>query len=259
MNYFIPLSIVLLFGCTGSSLQKNNHSFLIPVILQESSGDTFHLFKENFISDSWPKFITKSMFCDSLDLSENAAVATSLKYDLLYESYHGALDSFGLDGLELYADYQTSVSRSGVSFAPIANCYFPVYIVNQTPNTKLVMGKDNYVFALQEAQDADGRWHPIEQRGFDFCGNGYWGLKVHTGEFVTVLFPKYEGTYKTKMRVRFRNRDIIYVSKPYDGRVNTTQFFLDSSEDNYWKTYIKNSPDAIQNMFYGSIPFELTE
>jgi hypothetical protein len=137
------------------------------------------------------------------------------------------------------------------------NFYYPVYIVNQTPNTKLFIGKDGHIFAIQEALDEEGYWRPIEGRGFDFCGNGYWGLKIHSDEFITVLFPKYEGDFKTKLRVRIKNDDMIYVSLPFDGVINKNQFILDKERDYHYRKLIENRAGAIQYLFYGAQPLEL--
>jgi hypothetical protein len=139
------------------------------------------------------------------------------------------------------------------------NFYYPVYIVNQTPNTKLFIGKDSYVFAIQEALDEKGNWRPIEGRAFDACGNGSWGLKIYSYEFVTVLLPKYEGDFKTKIRVRIKNRDIIYVSKPFEATINKKQFFLDKESDYYYRDLIKDKAKTIEQLFYGSVPLEMEE
>lgn len=115
------------------------------------------------------------------------------------------------------------------------------------------------MFAIQEALDDNGDWRPIEGRGFDFCGNGYWGLKIHSNEFMTILFPKYAGDFKTKIRVRIKNHDIIYVSRPFEGTINKKQFYFGKDRDYHYCEDDKNKTGAIQHVFYGSIPLELDD
>ncbi|MBK6839003.1 MAG: hypothetical protein IPG90_12750 [Bacteroidetes bacterium] len=102
-------------------------------------------------------------------------------------------DTLRTDGFEIYSDYKTKVSK--IDYTGMKGKYFyPVYLVNHTPTTKVMIGKDSYVFAIQEALDTNHDWRPIEGSGFEFCGNGYWGLKIYPKEFLTFLIPKYGNT-----------------------------------------------------------------
>lgn len=135
--------------------------------------------------------------------------------------------------------------------------YFPVYVVNETSRTKLFIGKDSYVFGIQEAIDTSkwvsGEWRPIESRGNDFCGNGYFGLKIHPGEFVMFLVPKYEGSEKQTMRVRLQIGESIYISHSYEGTFNLKQFDVKKESWIYDRLQVDKS-STIQWMFYGATP-----
>lgn len=256
---FQIIPFILLTACNSDKTERvERKPFILPSVVQETISDTINLFKENYISHAWTNFADKWKFCDTLKLSVRPEWDTAFYNDLLYECYYSALDSFALDGLEIYPDYKTTVSRILYDLTT-GHFYYPVYIVNQTPNTKLFIGKDSYVFAIQEALDEEGYWRPIEGRGFDFCGNGYWGMKIHSDEFITILFPKYEGDFKTKLRVRIQNRDIVYVSKPFDGVINKNQFILDKESDYHYRRLVENKASAIQYLFYGSVPLELKD
>lgn len=253
------LGFLILCTCLSCGKDQINEvpSFKIPYVLNDTIPNTCNLVIAHSIDDSWPQFIRKDKFVDTLDLS--SAMDSNFTNDFLYENYFDALDSLSLDGLELYPDYPTSIPVKLYDFESGSSCYYPVYIVNQTPKNKIFMGKDSYVFAIQEAQDGEGRWRPIEHCCFDFCGNGGWGIIIHPHEFITILFKKYEGKYQTKMRVRLENRDVIYVSKAFDGIVNTPQFYFDTSRGNFIKSHLKLSPESLQAFFYGSIPFEYAD
>jgi len=143
----------------------------------------------------------------------------------------------------------------GLGFA--LNEYYPVFFVNSTPSDKLFLGKDRYVFGIQEAFDTCdfGSWLPIEGRGFDFCGNGYWKLVVHPEEFVIVLMRKYKGGFETGVRVRFQLGESLYVSKPYKGVINEKQFLVEDSS--YFDDRLKETDGRAANwLFYGAVPKE---
>ncbi len=235
---------------------NKDSTFIIPYLINDTISNTCNLIQSNSIDDSWPKFLRKDSILDTLDLTSE--MDSNFIKDFLYENYYDDLDSLSMDGLEIYTDYSSSVPLK-YDFESNYSCYYPVYIVNQSKNTKIFIGKDSYVFAIQEAQDGEGKWRPIEHCCFDFCGNGGWGMIIHPKEFITILFKKYEGKYHTKMRVRLENRDIIYVSKAFDGIVNTPQFYFDTSKGNFIKSHLKRSPESLQSFFYGSVPFEFAD
>ncbi|MBK9525698.1 MAG: hypothetical protein IPO39_13415 [Bacteroidetes bacterium] len=175
--------------------------------------------------------------------------------DFINENEVWSSDTLRTDGFEIYSDYKTKVSK--IDYTGMKGKYFyPVYLVNQTPTTKVMIGKDSYVFAIQEALDTNHDWRPIEGRGFEFCGNGYWGLKIYPKEFLTFLMPKYQGNYKTKIRVRIKIGDIIYVSKPFEGTINEKQFYHNKKDDYHYKRLLENRASAIQHLFYGAEPLE---
>jgi hypothetical protein len=251
------LLILFLVACNNQKKDLEiRTTFSIPFVYQEKTSDSIYFHNEDFLSHAFTSFFGKSKFCDTLKIPIKPEIDTTFYRDFLFESFRNELDSLGLDGFEIFPDYKTSVSKI-VFDNDYGNYFYPVYIVNQTPNTKLFIGKDSHVFAIQEAIDEKGDWRPIEGRAFDFCGNGYWGLKVNTNEFITVLIQKYAGDYKTKLRVRIQNRDIIYVSKPFDGIINKKQFILNKEEAYHHRQLLENKPSAIQHMFYGAEPKEL--
>lgn len=84
------------------------------------------------------------------------------------------------------------------------------------------------VFGVQEAiNDTEKEdWKPIEVMGFDFCGNGRWGLVVHPKEFIVVLMRKYSGDYETEIRTKFKIGNTFFVSEPFQGEINESQFTM---------------------------------
>ncbi len=246
--------LTILFSCKQSDKANKAISiFTKPFIIQPSTKDSLSYKDIDFVNDFSPLFIGKYKYCDTLFISDKRYRETNYHNDFFDESLFGYLDSIMTDGFELFPDYNSTVYRNEYD-SKFAHYYYPVYLVNQTPSTKSFMGKDSYIFGLQEAIDTNGRWRPIEARGYDFCGVGYWGLKVHSQEFVTILFQKYSGSYKTKIRVRIKNGDNIYVSKPYDGTINEKQLYI--KKDSYlYREMSYNKSRTIQDLFYGAEPF----
>ncbi len=232
-----------------------NRDFKIPIAIQEPTKDTIHLSKSDFLDGVSLRFYGKYKFADTLHLDKEIYVHEAYTDDLISE-YSGPRgdDTLTTDGFQLFADYQTNLYIRDHDTEKCEN-YFPVYVANETSRTKVFIGKDSYVFGLQEAVDTSyyDTWRPIESKGFDFCGNGYFGLKVHPGEFVVFLVPKYEGDEKQPMRIRLKVGESIYLSQSYEGVFNRKQFNI--KKDTWSHRMLKEDKvSAIQWLFYGAIP-----
>lgn len=248
------LILTLLLSCNQIDKPKEPIAiFKKPVIVQPQAKGSIKYFEADFVDDFFPPFACKHQFTDTLFIPDKRFRDTTFRKDFISRNY----DTLMTDGFELIPDYATDVYRNEYQ-SENSNYYYPVYLINQTPTVKAFIGKDNYVFGLQEALDTNGMWRPIEGRGFDFCGMGFWGLKVRPQEFITVLFPKYAGEYKTKMRVRIKNGDNIYVSKPYEGTINENQLNLKKG-DYLYRELRQNEPSTIIDLFYGAVPLGIQD
>jgi hypothetical protein len=163
--------------------------------------------------------------------------------------------ALGTDGLEVLADYGQALAyrRPGLPADDPhfpARLVYPVYVLNATPRTKLLLGKDSWVFAIQEARDRSGHWRPIESKGYDFCGNGRWAVKLHPRQGMVVLLTKYRGPFRTLLRVRLVNGSSLYVSPPYVGQVDERQFNV---PPDHYQTLEKDL-SAVNYLYYGAIP-----
>ena len=161
-----------------------------------------------------------------------------------------------LTGLELAADYgQSVVYQKPGNFGAYAQLFpprltFPVYVANTSPHRKLLYGKNQRVFAIQEAKDRSGQWRPIESNGPDFCGNGQWVLKLRPGQMGVFLMDKYQGAFQTLLRVQLQNGDSRYISAPYKGQIDERQFALSAPE----RQRLEESDGAIQQLYFGAVP-----
>ena len=227
--------------------------FKKPIVVQMPFEDSVQYLSNNFMNGSYPEFIGKSPFSDTLTMT----VKGRLHYedsDIVFPDQIGITDTTRTDGLELFPDYSSTIIRNPYGLE-LAEYNYPVYIVNQTSGIKVISGKDSHLFGIQEALDSNGNWRPIEFKGHDFCGLGRYGIKLYPNEYALLAFPKYQGNFKTKLRVRIKNGDNIYVSQPFDGTINERQFYFEK-EEYLLKDLPKYKAEIIQYQFYGALPVE---
>lgn len=247
---------LLLFSCVTPDTEiQTQKTFKIPVLIQDSFTKPIEVFNTNSINQSMSVFIGKSAFCDTYSMTNYYNNNPNYKNDFIDRKELWLSDSLKTDGFELFPDYKKTVIWTNQEDERTFS-YYPVYVVNNTPNTKLFKGKSQHVFSIQEALDSNKKWRPIEGRKLFFCGNGFWGLKIHSNEFVALLIPKYEGTFKTKIRIRIEIGDIIYVSTPYEGYINEKQFYFNKDDEYLYKPIVNNKTTEIKHLYLGAIPLE---
>lgn len=259
MNRSINILLLLFIFSACKQQDKEvvtiNRDFQLPNIVQDPTKDTIEFISTDFLNDSRFRFCGKYKFTENLHFNNRCKLDTTYGKDFSCE-YSNQIenDSLSSDGFQIYADYKTTLYRKDEDMRK-GEYYFPVYIVNETSRTKVFVGKDSYALGLQEAVDTStfGQWRPIECRGFDFCGNGYFGLKVHPGEFVVFIAPKYAGETKGLMRIRLQVGESVYLSKSFIGSYNPKQFIIKKDSWPYERLKIDKA-SAIQWLFYGADP-----
>lgn len=245
-----------LLGCHAAPEQTFSLSTSqLPIITQPAVPLPPPL-RQDSIHGVLPHFVGRFPVTDSLVLTQPLA-ASAADWLQDFAAMQATTDSSTLntDGLELLVDpscslvYQKQVPPEVRDLFP-AQRVRPVYVVNATGHTKLLAGKDSWVFAIQEAQDRQGQWRPIESRGADFCGNGRWLLKLHPHQLGLFLVPQYQGPFATRLRVRLQNGESRYVSAPYPGQISERQFVAPA---NQLKQLLHNKA-AVNWLYYGAEP-----
>lgn len=225
----------------------------MPVIKYNAGSDSIKPFAIDSIREVYPAFVGKFKFTSELNFGDELHKRdTSFLKDIIVEYYDLKFkerDSITTDGFQIFADYNTSIKFAGDDYWE-QGVYYPVYVVNETNRPKLFIAKDSHVFAVQETRDTAvfKSWRAIESRGFDFCGNGYFGLKVHPGEFIMFLAHKYAGPDTAQMRIRVEVGEHIYISRPFIGSLNFQQFRAGegtSNSHNYINVYYQ---------YHGALP-----
>lgn len=251
----LPILIFLLPGCISKHHveESKGEKFQIPVVVQPKN-DTANYFEEQGLPETWPYFVGQYKFSDSLffsGLNDEKRQITEAEYR--WESRAFDFDTLSSDGLQIIPDYATTLSYKDEFVDDVAHFYFPVYIVNETSEPKIFIGKDHSVASIQEATDLSqySQWYAIESAAFDYCGHGYFRRKILPKEFVMFLMRKYPGSNKTFLRVRVKIGNTILVSKAFKGFLNPEQFIVRKGSWHY--EILKNKKVTSVNwMFYGA-------
>jgi len=257
----IRLSFILslyLVGCSSNEQNpianyKTQEKFSLPVIVNNINIDTVHPYVSKSVRPVSPKLVGKYKFGDTIIYNAQRQRENLTEKEYMWEVKNSTdSDTLSSDGLQIIPDYTTSLAYEWYDTKKYL--YFPVYVVNSTPEVKIFFGKDSHGFAIQEALDTSEypQWYPIEAEESDFCGNGRFRKKIYPGEFLMFLFPKYSGSIKTSLRVRFEIGGSIFISKPFYGIIDPLQFNVEES-------WIVNGLKETKGMgryqlFYGAWP-----
>lgn len=102
--------------------------------------------------------------------------------------------------------------------------YFMAYIVNNSDQDLLLNIQDRSLQMIQEAQDSNGVWKPIEYWLFSWCGNSYFEFNLEPKTRLAVPIVKYRGDFKTKIRLKLLTTSGFLFSGSFRGSIPYTQF-----------------------------------
>lgn len=247
-THLFLMACLSLLACSRSEEPKR--PFKLPVVVSIQEPDSLRKFEvEHIIPNSALMIGGTFPFMDTVNLLTGMPEPSVRPF----EGYKASVpyDSLAGDGLEIYPDYTSNVYLPFRRSNP-GTLYYPVYLVNQSTRAKVLHGRDAYVLAIQEAQDSNGLWYPIESNSLWTCSS--WRIQFDPQHFVILFLPKYKGDFKTKLRVRLQNDEQTYVSQPYEGWINPKQFWLDE----WHYPFLKHTPlfELSQREFLGSLPKE---
>lgn len=248
------LFLVIFFTACNAKLEQSPapaQRFELPVVVQPAYSDTIKAIQTKYIYWHLPELMGQYKFGDTIYFNGEKLRRDISETDYRWEHRNEVDSGLSSDGLQIIPDYNCSIAFSNYSEAKL---YYPVYIVNETIEPKVFLGKDGHGFAVQEAVDSNEyfRFYPIESNIFDFCGYGKFRRKIRPGEFLMFLFPKYAGETNTLLRIRFKIGENILISRSFPGNVNPEQFLLDMNENDYKQ--MKETKGAYRNwLFYGAI------
>lgn len=79
---------------------------------------------------------------------------------------------------------------------------------------------------MQEAQDSQGIWRPIEKyNSHVWCGVGAFNeVVVGPNEFINIFVPRYCGAFRTKLRLHLTTAEGVLYSEEFEGSIHPGQF-----------------------------------
>lgn len=119
---------------------------------------------------------------------------------------------------------------------------YPIFFYNLTDKPI----RFRWLKHTQQALDENGVWRCIEaipsnEMFFD-APEAY---QINSGSFGICNVTKYQGDFKTKLRVKFKDDDFIFYSQPYTGYINKNQFNFSPTQ-----TTNKNFSNKFENDGY---------
>ncbi len=136
-------------------------------------------------------------------------------------------------------NYYSTIRQKGCEF----------YIANTTKDTIRFNAQDSRLYMKIQALNPQGKWMDIEYLPNSDCGNSYHIVRLEPNHYWQFVAPRYEGDFKTKLRVelkyidpsdkstqRYRSKkEITIYSNEYPGSVNPAQFWR---KERYYPTNI---------------------
>jgi hypothetical protein len=130
-----------------------------------------------------------------------------------------AADSGG-KGLYLLAEPAQEMSHGDQPFMRLV-------LVNQTASPVAFPAQDSRLSIIQESQDAQGNWQPIEYLMSAWCGNSHHKVTLPAGQFWEFPVPRYQGTLETKLRFTYLGEDGKNIhSNEFEGKISPSQLVL---------------------------------
>ena len=265
-NLFLIFIISIIAGCS----EKEPKVFTKPTLVDDSTLKKVipKFFQKNNMSYQEPLLIGKYPFKDTTIFISKDTIRKYKYYrqeDYFQEDQTKYMnpntDTISSIGLDIIVDHKQNISLK--LYDSIAYYYFPIYIINKSNQIKAFNGKDSHSFGLQEAIDSSfyknpvgvyPPWFAISMGHLPFCGNGYWTLKLNPKEYVLILMPKFKGEIKTMLRARLAINNSIFVSKPYPGSINQSQFI--SKDSILFKSKYSEEVIWYSKYLYGAVPKE---
>lgn len=123
--------------------------------------------------------------------------------------------------------YESEISFLSKYYKPSSTMVegYPIIIENTSDSIRDIETQEGWIYMIQEALDKEGNWRPIEYIDYRaVCGNSFGSSKLLPYEYLISKIYKYEGEFKTKLRVRFSTHKEVYISNEFNGQINLSQF-----------------------------------
>lgn len=222
------LFLAVLSSCSSFESSNNTNEFIFPSIEITQNGKAIN---ENILEtinvdslrEQYSGYVIGRYSIDDINIK-----LTELNPDKTPEYYSDVnLDTLQSDGLQIKLDTSQLVVDPWYYYLLDKKISFhPVVLLNETTSPKAITTINSRVLLLQEIY-YDNNWVAINSPEiFNMCGDSNSNIVLGSNEYLLLNAPVYTGKDSVKMRIRLGVGDNIYVSKPYQSRVNLSQVFL---------------------------------
>ena len=102
---------------------------------------------------------------------------------------------------------------------------FSIFIKSNLNKILKLRPQDSSLYLIQEAIDMNGKWSPIEFWAYSDCGNSYEKfLDFNPKQILRITTEKYNGSYKTKVRIKLLMDNKNYYSNAISANINYSKF-----------------------------------
>lgn len=224
-------------------LEKNWFNF--PKLNLKNDGNTLHIKNQInshssvLISSTDTNIISNKSFirhpfvgCFNMIDSNHKTININIRVDdnITFSTLKPAITELAINSDSIFYDKVVQKGKKVTSF--------PLYILNNNDSIVLLECHDGEVIMIQEAIDTNGKWRPIENFIYSGCGNSFHDVAIKKNNYALTYVYKYDGDFKTKLRVKLKSHGSTFYSNEFKGKINLSQFNKSSKESFGIKSYL---------------------
>jgi hypothetical protein len=99
----------------------------------------------------------------------------------------------------------------------------PVFIANLSEEKRYLVGNSGHLLITQQAKDKAGNWQDIEIEVPGGCGMVKYICELETNDFVLTTVYRFQGSFKTQLRIKLETANHTFYSKPFAGFIDYEQ------------------------------------
>lgn len=238
-NLSLFFALTIFAGCVEKTetekVELNERVFEFPV-LKADAGNGEYINSPNQLSPRTYILQNSSALTQQIDLwyyGDSLPVSLSNEVKL----YVDHSQEFTIKYIDSYLPPPLESNQLGSSnsqvYCPFDSVkVFPVYIVNYTDSIQGIQNQGN-IIVIQEALNTENEWQPVEYFRYADCGNSYGITLLDTNCYIMFGVIKYNGDFKTKLRLRLKTNGKTIFSNELPGYINKSQFFENKKEQVY--------------------------
>jgi len=237
---FLFIICIATSGCHRREAPVDN--FIPPKLSAEIDSSAVYL-SPNSMLNTWYNVERMDSICEHINLAKSNNLIDSFSRGMVYTKQENE-PIISNRGLKLFVDTSQELSKSNSIWAdylfpsnlkalmngekenarPIVVKAFPIYLVNLSHMFAKVEAQDGSLIMTLEAKNKKGKWAPVENWSYSWCGNSYHSYLIPPKYMLLTMGIKYTGNFITTARVKLETREHSIYSPPFNLSVNLEQF-----------------------------------